>query len=657
MMKRLAAALLLATAALAVVALGMSSFSAAPAEIRADENGAQVWFQVSRDQVFFPGECVTARWQVEGIREVYLNGEGVIGAGDEIVCPAAGAPTLRIITLNDTTVSYTLPVRIIALNLVTYILLAVIILSLGIVVRLNAFAPLNRIADQLQRGWLALRHRLTAAVSAGQKLLNNPLITIGLLTLFGAALRFHDLAHRSLVQDEAVLHLIASGSITDVIHQNALWNSSPPLYPLMVNLVLLTGDSELLLRALSALASIAVIPMMYVLSRQFFSRAAAYGCALIVTVSLGQVYFAQYAREYSLTMLLAALAIFVYWRFRRAPTRRNLIILAACWVTGVLMQYGLPFLILALNLLLVSEFLIQKRWRQYLTSVAVLQVMLLLAVGVVYFISLRQHLPRFGSDSYVALGYWNQIPNSLVPMVFNNTLGIFRFAFGESVFGQRWDTGWFVALAGLGLLVVLFERGITPRVRALFLLPFCLAIIAALLQLYPYAGYRQAIYLTVFVYLFAAAALDFLLSLSSRRVIRVLAVVLMLGVVVTSLDNVQRYYAAPGFDDVQPAVSHIVENLQDSDRILVVSYADAMFNYYYARHHSEEVGSRIFYSGNRPVEYGAVIDHLRQQSGRIWVMLANQVDVFESFIAQQPYSTQTTRPLRWTNVDLYLIDG
>jgi hypothetical protein len=52
-----------------------------------------------------PGECTTVRWDVEGIKEVYFQGNGVTGHDSRLVCPAATTTyTLRVVRLNGTEV-------------------------------------------------------------------------------------------------------------------------------------------------------------------------------------------------------------------------------------------------------------------------------------------------------------------------------------------------------------------------------------------------------------------------------------------------------------------------------------------------------------------------------------------------------------------------
>lgn len=56
------------------------------ATIETYANGADILFQADRRWVVQEGDCLTVRWRLEGIQEMYLNGLGSSGAGEQQVC-------------------------------------------------------------------------------------------------------------------------------------------------------------------------------------------------------------------------------------------------------------------------------------------------------------------------------------------------------------------------------------------------------------------------------------------------------------------------------------------------------------------------------------------------------------------------------------------
>ena len=61
------------------------------------------------------GQCTTIHWDVEGIKAVYFQGEGVVGHDVRVMCPAAASTfTLRVIQLDDTEVLRQITILVVA---------------------------------------------------------------------------------------------------------------------------------------------------------------------------------------------------------------------------------------------------------------------------------------------------------------------------------------------------------------------------------------------------------------------------------------------------------------------------------------------------------------------------------------------------------------
>jgi mannosyltransferase len=144
---------------------------------------------------------------------------------------------------------------------------------------------------------------------------------VGLLLcgLMGAAIiiRLLGLSAANLWLDEANSWQVASGSWSHLIGE---LRGSPvgPLYFILLKVwISALGDSVFALRAFSVLASIALIPVTYAVGAKLLSRPAALLGAAFVALSPLELYFAQEARMYMLTSLVAMLTLWAYasWRF------------------------------------------------------------------------------------------------------------------------------------------------------------------------------------------------------------------------------------------------------------------------------------------------------------------------------------------------------
>lgn len=88
-----------------------------PQLITAQEGEAHIAFSAEGGLLLLPGDCLTVHWQVEGIREVYLNDAPQIGTGEQVVCVEAGTrPTLTVTFEDGSQRDYQMPVTILFTN-------------------------------------------------------------------------------------------------------------------------------------------------------------------------------------------------------------------------------------------------------------------------------------------------------------------------------------------------------------------------------------------------------------------------------------------------------------------------------------------------------------------------------------------------------------
>jgi lysophospholipase L1-like esterase len=121
---------LLSGGALIVALLWALLFLPGP-RISFSDNGASISFAADRLLVFKPGDCITARWDVENIKAVYLNDDGVTGHDQRVVCVSKGVvPVLRVEFKDGASSNYNLHVGILVLNPVTWAL-ALVALGMG----------------------------------------------------------------------------------------------------------------------------------------------------------------------------------------------------------------------------------------------------------------------------------------------------------------------------------------------------------------------------------------------------------------------------------------------------------------------------------------------------------------------------------------------
>lgn len=145
----------------------------------------------------------------------------------------------------------------------------------------------------------------------------NSLWVLGFMCV-AIAIRLHGLSASNLWLDEANSWQVASRSWSTLFGE---LRGSPvgPLYFVLLKIwISAFGDSAFALRAFSVLASVALIPLVYAVGAKLLSRRAGLLAAALTALSPLELYFAQEARMYMLTSLVALLTFWAYVRWREA---------------------------------------------------------------------------------------------------------------------------------------------------------------------------------------------------------------------------------------------------------------------------------------------------------------------------------------------------
>lgn len=132
-----------------------------------------------------------------------------------------------------------------------------------------------------------------------------------------AVLRFWHIGAQSLWLDEASSWLVARMPPLYLLTHNVDHGNPPGFYILLAGWMRLFGQSEVVLRALPALAGVLSVPALFLLGRELFGRRAGLLAALLLALSPIQVAYGQEARGYTLVMLLGILCAWMLARAQR----------------------------------------------------------------------------------------------------------------------------------------------------------------------------------------------------------------------------------------------------------------------------------------------------------------------------------------------------
>ena len=166
-------------------------------------------------------------------------------------------------------------------------------------------------------------------------------IALLLLILLAAALRFYRLQAQDIWGDEAFSIYLSQQPLPAVVAGGA--DTHPPFYPLLLFVWLqLTGSSAYATRALSALAGILVVPLIFVLAKQLTPTRprVAWLAAILAAVSPLLIYYSQETRMYELVTVLALASTYFMLRvFDQAGAHDHARLRGAYFVTTLLAMY------------------------------------------------------------------------------------------------------------------------------------------------------------------------------------------------------------------------------------------------------------------------------------------------------------------------------
>lgn len=159
----------------------------------------------------------------------------------------------------------------------------------------------------------------------GYSILSYPNNLVIGITIVATLFSFLHIGQKSIWLDEAFSIYFAKlpwGDLWAVL-KNVETNQG--LYYILLKFWIVFGDSEFVVRAFSALFSIASIPVLYALAKRLFGIRAALITALLLSVNTFFIRYAQEARGYSLVFFLVVLSSYLFLRMIEDPSNRKML--------------------------------------------------------------------------------------------------------------------------------------------------------------------------------------------------------------------------------------------------------------------------------------------------------------------------------------------
>lgn len=200
-------------------------------------------------------------------------------------------------------------------------------------------------------------------------------VIVALIAL-AALLRFWHLGAKSLWLDETITAWLAQAPSHVFTH--ALWRGGEgnmSLYYVIMRAWVQLGSTEWMLRSLSVLMGIAVIPIFFILGKHLFGSRVGLIAALLLTINACHVAYSQEARSYTLFFLLAILSSYLFVRAIESGRSRDYIAYAVISALAVYSHFFALLLVAAQGTSLLALPRERVRWLNLLLAAIVLAVL------------------------------------------------------------------------------------------------------------------------------------------------------------------------------------------------------------------------------------------------------------------------------------------
>ncbi len=446
-----------------------------------------------------------------------------------------------------------------------------------------------------------------------------PYVIFSAILLMAAVfLRFHDLADRSLWYDELAAANNSIGTLTETLSNTRQNNSSPILYPVLLNIIESVDTSPAALRLPSAIASVLIIVVMLSLPRVGIDKRTAFLAALLLTFSASQIRYAQEVREYSLSVLITSIMLYSCFSYCRDENRRYLFL--AVMFLAPLVQYGLVFFAAALLIFAGAQQLYRHGWKKAI-SMLMLPTLFLLAGGAISaWMTLRFQWQMtsawYLSSSYFDSGYGDV--KALVSFIVMNTYRFFDFVMPPLAFGLAIPT---LALAIYGCSRKIQCNQQLLQIAMIAIVAVLIVLLASIAHVYPFGGIRQVLFLSPVVALLFAASFLSLSHWFPIEIRRVWFAICIVFVVIAGAVDIKKSKPYAEVQDIKSVIEELEGRVAPGDAVYIYGPARIALDYYQVEGDNFLYGK---YHRNNPEKYLEEISELvRPEHERLWLVFSN----------------------------------
>jgi uncharacterized membrane protein len=386
------------------------------------------------------------------------------------------------------------------------------------------------------------------------------------LTILGCFLRFYNLGFNSLWLDEASTLGMSKGSFETIWITTLSGDFHPPLFHWTEHLMLVFGQSEVILRFIPALLGTLTIPVFYLIGKEFRDKNVGLICAALLTVSYFGIFYSQEAYSYSMVLFVFSLVLLFYFRALRTDETSQWLLFGLFSALAVWTHYYvlIALFVIYLHALITLREKLIKDIHEGKKILVALGAMTVLILPLLFVVLERYHTLTASPPTYGVLG----------PVLIQETF--IRLSGGYSPFSWAITIIYLFLMFG-GLVFLYLEDRNKCLFSAMYLvLPLIISvIISSRMTMNP----RYLIYLLPVYFALVAASFPVIFRFIPNRKILYAFIILIVAINAPLLTG---YYTSFTKEDWR-GFSHIVQNVtKDGDFIVVVpGYISQPFSYYY----------------------------------------------------------------------------
>jgi len=361
----------------------------------------------------------------------------------------------------------------------------------------------------------------------------------------GAVLRIYHLGDRSLWFDEALTANTSRGTLAHMIEATRLRGSAPVVHPYILYVVEKVGKTAVAVRAPSVIASLLSLIVMLAMVRTKLNRSGVLFAVAVFAVSASQVRYAQEVREYALGVFFATTLIYCLLKWEASGLKDDHPMAAAALSTMVL------------------RIVLERETCFRLRHVAIGTAALASGGFLSFLLTLRYQFQPGRGQWYLVSNYFDRRTTTIWHFLITNFKGLLSFLIPGQIV---------TACFAIAVIVFCVSHLIRRKFDTLMLLVFTsvgITVCMSLVDLYPFGGIRQCLFLAPGIVLFAGVVFADVIQQFADAWQPLTTVAIFVLILLSGYRGMRRQWPYGEYEDTKSILEELKKTSAPSDEVWV----------------------------------------------------------------------------------------